>query len=326
VVKAGRDPGIERKVSAADTFNALADQFIAGMAGRERADTTIVRDRRLLSYARPALGSRPIAEIHAGDVLAVLNAVQKGGQRESAHRLRSLIGQVFRLAIAEAKATRDPTSDLRGQLQPVVVTHRAALTDAKAFGGLLRAIDGYDQPATRAALLLCALIAPCPGELRLAEWAEFDLEARVWTVPAARMKQRRPHSSPLSEQAILVLRELRELPGGGRGLLFPGLRSQARPISENTLNAALRRLGFSKDQATSHGFRSSFSSLANESGLWHPDAIERQLSHVDENAVRRAYARGEHWDERVKLMQWWADEVDRLRDGGEVIQLAAHRK
>jgi integrase len=195
------------------------------------------------------------------------------------------------------------------------------VTDPKAVGALLRSVWDYDgQPVTKAALPLMAYLFPRPGELRLAEWPEFDFEAAVWSIPAQRMKMRRPHKVPLPSQAIAVLAQLREITGHGR-LVFPSVRSKLRPISDNTLNAALRRLGYSQDEATAHGFRATASSLLNESGLWHADAIERQLAHEDGDAVRRAYARAEFWDERVRLMQWWANKLDALREGATVTPL-----
>jgi integrase len=186
-----------------------------------------------------------------------------------------------------------------------VVKHRAAILEARPFGALLRGFWDSDEiePTTRAALKLCSLLAPRPGELRFAEWTEFDLEAGVWIVPAGRMKVRRPHASPLSTKSIAILRDLHELTGSTR-LVFPGNRDRERPISDGTLIAALRRLGFAKETVSPHGFRASFSSFANESGKWHPDAIGRQLAHGDEDRIRGVYARSPFWAERVKLRQW----------------------
>ena len=181
---------------------------------------------------------------------------------------------------------------------------------------MLRAIEDYQgAPETRAALELLALTFVRPGELRAAEWAEFDLDAAVWEIPAGRMKMRKAHRVPLAPRAVAILKELRKLTGQGR-FLFPSVRSVARCMSENTLNAALRRMGFKNEDMTSHGFRASASSMLNESGLWNADAIERQLAHVDGDSVRRAYARAEFWDERVKMMTWWADRCEELRRGG----------
>jgi integrase len=165
-----------------------------------------------------------------------------------------------------------------------------------------------------------ALLACRPGELRHAKWPEFDMDERVWSIPPERMKMRRPHRIPLPEQAISILKALHPITGhGAAALVFPGLRSVLRPISENTLNGALRRIGYSQDEATAHGFRSTFSTLANESGKWSVDAIEAALAHIGPNAVRRAYARSDYWKERVKLMAWWADYLDTLRQGARVL-------
>lgn len=219
---------------------------------------------------------------------------------------------MFRYAIATARAETDPTYSLRGALAQVKSTPRAAITDPQRFGALLRAIDAFDgQPSTRIALQLLTLLFPRPGELRLAQWPEFDLQRALWTIPASRMKMRRAHRMALPRQALELLSSLRLISSGN--FLFPSVRSSSRPISDGTLNAALRRLGYTKDEATGHGFRATASSLLNESGKWHPDAIERQLAHIEGNSVRAAYARGEHWDERVSMMQWWADYLDQLR-------------
>ena len=225
--------------------------------------------------------------------------------------------------MATGRATGDPTSALRGALTAPVVQHRAAIVEPVPFGALLRAIDGYDGTLeVRSALQLLALTFTRPGELRLATWKEFDLDAGVWTIPAKRMKMRRPHRVPLSPQAIAILERLRAV-AGQHELLFPGLRSPARPLSENTLNAALRRLGYTKDDMSSHGFRAAASSLLNECGKWNADAIEAQLAHVEANAVRKAYARAEYWAERVEMMAYWADRLDELRRGGLVVRLRA---
>jgi integrase len=202
-----------------------------------------------------------------------------------------------------------------------VVKPRAAITDPRKFGALLRAIDGFDgQPTTRAALKLMALLFPRPGELRAAEWTEFDLVNKIWTIPATRTKMRREHRTFLAPQSIEVLKELHTVTSHSK-LAFPGLKSALKPISENTLNGALRRLGYSQDEATAHGFRATASTLLNESRKWSPDAIERQLAHVESNGVRRAYARGEYWDERVKMMIWWANYLHQLMSIGSVTKL-----
>ncbi|RWD88858.1 integrase arm-type DNA-binding domain-containing protein [Mesorhizobium sp.] len=313
---AGIDPGKERSLqkvdSAKDSFRSIADEYVEKLKKQGRADRTISKVKWLLDFAYPTIGDKCIREIDPATILTALRRVEVRGRYESARRLRSTIGTVFRYAIATARAEGDPTIALRGALISPKVTPRAAITDPKALGGLLRAVDAFDgQPTTRAALKLMAMLFPRPGELRAAEWEEFDFESAVWIIPEARMKMRRPHRVPLARQAVSVLTSLREISGGG-SLLFPSVRSDSRPISDNTLNAALRRMGYGKEEATAHGFRATASTLLNECGKWHPDAIERQLAHIENNDVRRAYARAEHWEERVKMMQWWADYLDEL--------------
>jgi integrase len=320
VLRAGGDPSERKRIdkltqraSRAVTFDLLAAEIIEKKKREGKAAGTIEKFEWLLSFAKPLIGSRPIADVSAAEVLAVLRKVEARGTHESAKRLRSVIGQVFRYAIASAKATNDPTFALRGALTTPKPKPRAALTTAQAIGGLLRAIDGYDgQATTKAALELMALLFPRPGELRFARWDEFDVAAAIWIIPAKRMKMGREHRIPLPTQALAVLERLRPISGGGE-LLLPSLRTVKRPISENTMNAALRRLGYGKDDMTPHGFRAAASTLLNESGKWSPDAIERALAHQEEDEVRRAYARGQHWDERVRMAQWWADHLDKLR-------------
>ncbi|RYG87347.1 MAG: integrase, partial [Alphaproteobacteria bacterium] len=315
------DPSIARKVSAANTFDAVADEWLGRQAAEGRSSVTVKKNTWVLSLARPAIGPRPVAEITSAECLVILQELQRRGTLETAHRVRAIVGAVFRFAIATDRAKTDPTVALAGAITAPRVKHRAALLDPAQFGGLLREIADFEgQATTKVALMLCAILAPRPGELRHAEWSEFDLDGATWSVPAGRMKMRKPHVVPLPKQAIILLRELYLLTGKGQ-LLLPSIRDPKRPISENTLNAALRRLGYTKDQASAHGFRATFSTLANESGKWSPDSIERQLAHADPDAVRGAYARGAYWEERVKLAQWWADECDRMRAGGTVVLL-----
>jgi integrase len=300
---------IAERTNHADTFAAIADEFIAKVAKEGRADVTIVKKRWLVSLALPDMGNRPIAEITAPEIFAALRKVEAKGNYETARRLRSTIGQVFRYAIATSRASNDPTFGLKGALVAPKVTHRAAVTDQSKFAGLVRAIWHYDGTVeTRAALKLMALLYPRPGELRLAEWSEFDLDRGIWSIPGPRMKMRREHRKPLPELAMSILKELRNHTGNRR-LAFPSIRSPLRPISENTLNAALRRLGYAKDKASAHGFRAAASSLLNESGLWQVDAIEAELAHVGADEVRRAYNRTPYWDERVKMAEWWAGQI-----------------
>ncbi len=299
-----------------NTFAAVADEFLKKVEREGKAEVTLSKKRWLLSLALPDIGRRPIAEITAAEILVPLRRVEAQANYETARRLRATIGQVFRYAIAVSKASNDPTFGLRGALVTPKVTHRPAITDETRFGALLRAIWGYDGTIeTQAALKLMALLYPRPGELRFAEWSEFDLDRAIWTIPASRMKMRREHRKPLSAPAIDILRDLQRHTGNRR-LAFPSVRSPQRPISENTLNAALRRLGYSTGEATAHGFRSSASSLLNECGKWQVDAIEAELAHIGADEVRRAYNRAAYWEERVQMAEWWAKEIERLRQTG----------
>ena len=327
----GTDPAAEKKlrqeatVAPGDTFKEVALEFIEKCRRENLAGVTLLKKEWLLDFAYPTLGEKRVAEIRPVDVLRILQDVEFRGCYETARRLRSTIGAVCRYAIATARAEFDPTPALRGAISPPKVTPRAAITEPKKFGGLLRAIETFDgQPQTIAGLKLMALLFPRPGELRFAEWTEFDMKKSVWTIPAAKTKMRREHRVPLPHQAVEVLEDLSKITGH-RPLLLPSFYGSGKPISENTLNTALRRMGYGQDEMTSHGFRASASTLLNESGKWSADAIERQLAHVESNNVRRAYARGAHWDERVKMMAWWADYLDRLRgsSGNKSLKIAS---
>ncbi len=322
---------INRAESSTVTFAVIAAELLQKKRLEGRAVATLTKTEWLMGFAKVQIGERPIADITAPEVLLCLRSVERRGRLETARRLRSVIGEVFRYAVATGRAIGDPTGALKGALINPVVKHRAAITDARELGGLIRAIDAFNgQPTTIAGLKLLALTACRPGELRLASWTEFDLNGGTWAVPAGRMKMRREHRVPLARQAVAVLRELHAITGRGP-LVLPGYGvsgkagepMQPKPISENTMNTALRRMGYDAETMTSHGFRASFSTLANESGLWSPDAIERALAHQDADAIRRAYARGAHWDERTRLMQWWADQLDAWREGGKVLKLRA---
>ncbi len=320
------DPSVQRKADRHagkdGTFRAVAEEVIAKLEREGRAQATLSKRRWLLDFAFPAFGDRPVADITARELLALLRQIEGRGLYETARRLRSTCGMVFRYAIATGRAERDPSLDLRGALTTPQVSHRATIVDPVALGALLRAIEGFDgQPTTQAALRLAPYVFVRPGELRQAEWIEFDFETAVWSIPAKKMKMRRSHRIPLARQAVAILRDLREITGGGRWL-FPSVRTSTRPISENTLNAALRRLGYAIDEICVHGFRATASTLLNEMGRWNPDAIERQLAHQEPNAVRRAYTHNaEYWPERVLMMQTWADYLDGLRQGGKVVPL-----
>ncbi|MDW3222782.1 MAG: integrase arm-type DNA-binding domain-containing protein [Paracoccaceae bacterium] len=311
--KAKQDEKRGKRASGENTFERLADAFLAKGQAEGRGPATQTKNSWLLGLAKADLGNFAIAEITAPMILGCLRKIEAKGNYETAQRLRAKISAVFRFAVASGIAESDPAHALRDALIRPTPTPRAAIIDPVALGGLLRAIDGFDgQETTRIALQLQAILAQRPGELRYAEWSEIDFNAAIWSISAERMKMRRPHNVPLPEQAMKLLDDLRRITGNGR-YLFPSLRSYQRPMSENTLNAALRRMGYSSDEMTAHGFRASFSTLANESGLWNPDAIERALAHVEKNEVRRVYARGEHWEERVRLASWWAGQLVEMR-------------
>lgn len=316
----GEDPSIVRKDQKARAtaeqdaiFSKLAAQLLEKKRREGRADATLAKTEWFHRLLCADIGQMQITRITARDILVPLQKIEKKGNHESAIRMRSAAGAVFRYAIALGLADNDPTYGLKDALIRPQVQHRAAITHPAQVGALLRAIDGFTgQRSTRLALQLLSLTALRPGELRMAEWEEIEEAKAIWTVPAHRAKMRRPHAVPLSRQALGYLQELRDLTGWGK-LLFPSVRSSKRCMSDNTLNAALRRMGYGKDEMTAHGFRAMFSTLANESGRWHPDAIERALAHVEKNEIRRAYARGAHWDERIELAQWWADQLDMMK-------------
>ena len=319
MMRDGVDPSAERRAvklanaeAGANTFGAIAAEWLAKQQA-SMAPVTYQKAQWLLGLAG-ALDSRPMREITAPGVLAILRKLEAAGTIETAHRVKQRIGQVMRYAIATGKGERDVTADLRGALTPVNTTHRAAITDPAKVGDKLRTLDTYTgQPATCAALKLAPLLFVRPGNLRAMEWAELDLDGAEWRIPAGKMKMKDAHVVPLPSQAVAILRDVERLTGGGR-YCFASLRTSKRPMSENTVNAALRRLGFDKETMTGHGFRAMASSLLNEQG-WAPDVIERQLAHAERNKVRAAYNRAQYMAERRKMMQAWADYLDALRDG-----------
>lgn len=253
-------------------------------------------------------------------MLALIRRPEDLGKHDTATRLKQRIGQVVRYAISTGRAERDPTADLKGALKVVKTKHHASITDRKQVGGLLRAIDGYHgHYSTSIALKLAPMVFVRPGELRHAEWSEFDLEHAEWRIPGPRMKMKTPHIVPLSKQAVSLLQELRAVTGNGK-YVFPSVRTRARPMSENTVNGALRRLGFTTNDMTGHGFRSTASTLLNEMG-WNRDWIERQLAHQERDNIRAAYNYAEWLPERRKMMQAWSDMLDALRDGAKILPL-----
>jgi integrase len=317
LVAEGIDPSAKRqaeKTASGNTFEAVAREWLA-MQEKKLTAGSIRRERdRLEDFVFPFIGSRPISHVTAPELLAALRKIEARGRHETAHRTRSVCSRVLRFAVATGRAERDVSADLRGALAPAVSRNLAAITEPARIGELLRAIDGYSgYPVTETALKLAAYVFVRPGELRQAQWSEFDLDASEWRIPAERMKAREPHLVPLSTQAVALLRGLFPTTGSGQHV-FPSLRSASRPISDNTVNAALRRLGYSKDEMTGHGFRSMASTCLNEQG-WHPDLIELQLAHAERNKVRAAYNRAQRLAERRKMMQAWADWLDGLRAG-----------
>ena len=259
----------------------------------------------------PWLGSKSIAEITAPEILVVLRRIENRGAIETAHRALQDCGKIFMYAIATGRASANPASSLKGAIPPTKVKHHPSLTDPIEIGKLLRAIKQYKGfLPTRCALQIAPMVFVRPGELRNAEWSEFDLNAGEWRIRAERMKMRKQHIVPLSTQAVAILKELHPLTGHGK-LVFTATRNDQRPLSENTLNVALRQLGYTKDQMTAHGFRSIASTLLNEQG-WNRDAIERQLAHAEHDSVRSAYNYAEYLTERREMMQKWSDYLDEL--------------
>jgi len=309
------------KLNAVNTFSAVAKAYIEKNARDGLAEATVRKREWFLSLVERALGNRPVAEIAPYEVLDAVRPYELAKNDEKAHRTLQFVGQVFRFAIANQLLKSDPTRDLRGALSGRKPKHHAAILEPRRVGELLRAIDGYlGQPITLLAMQLSPYVFVRPGELRRAEWAEIDLEQAVWRIPASKMKGRLEHAVPLSRQAVALLKQAKEITGKGR-YVFPSIRTPADPMSENTVNAGLRRLGFAGDEMTAHGFRAMASTLLNESGKWSPDAIERSLAHKDKDAVRAAYHRGAHWNERVEMAQWWADYLDTLRKGAVIMPL-----
>jgi len=326
----GIDPAARRRAiaesanaAATDTFESIAREWHSQQSSiwsEGHAERVI---NRLEKEIFPFIGGSAVTDISAVQVLDALRKIVDRGLRETAHRARADCSSIFRFAILTGRATSDPCIHLRGAIPPVRATHFAAVTEPRRVGELMRAIHHYSgDPVTRAALRLLPLVIVRPGELRHARWSEFDLEEAMWRIPAGRMKMRREHVVPLSRQAVALLKALAPLTSKVSAksdttdnLVFPGLRSSDRPISENTLNGALRRLGFSQEEMTSHGFRAMASTLLHEQG-WNSDAIERQLAHSPSDHVKAAYHRGAHLAERRKMMQSWADFLDQLAGDG----------
>jgi integrase len=325
----GIDPSDQRKATKAaresrnaNSFEAVAREWFAKFSpGWATSHSTKILSR-LERDVFPWIGTSAITDITAPQVLVCVRRIEDRGALETAHRTLQNCGQIFRYAIATHRSERDPAADLRGALPPVQERHHASITDPKSIGELLRAVEGYRGSfITKCALKIAPLVFVRPGELRKAEWTEFNLDICEWRIPAERMKMRAPHIVPLSTQAVAMLRELHALTGQNK-YVFPGARTNGRPMSENAVLAALRRLGYAKEEMTGHGFRSMASTLLNEQG-WHRDAIERQLAHAERDSVRAAYNYAEHLPERRKMMQHWADYLDSLFRGAAVFSIKA---
>jgi integrase len=323
------DPGEIRKARKAATIAETENSFevvvrewhnkFSATWSPSHAETTL---RRLQSVVFLIIGPSPIGEIKPLEVLAILRRIESRGSLETAHRIKTICGQVFRSAVATGRAERDCIDDLKGALPPYKKGHLAAITDPKEVAPLLRDIDGYQGSfVVKCALQLAPLVFVRPGELRQAEWTEIDLDAAEWNLPAERMKMKVAHLVPLSTKAVAILRELEPLTDRSR-YVFPCHRSFVRPMRNNAINAALRRLGFDKDEMTGHGFRAMARTILDKVLQVRPDFIEHQLAHAVKDPNGRAYNRTAHFAERRRMMQQWADYLDKLKSGAKVMQLA----
>jgi len=323
LITAGTDPANARKRESSpsddDRFEVIAAEWI-GKQG-EWSDATKAKCEALLkTWAFPWIGKRVMRDISPTDMLALIRRPESAGKIETAQRLKQRCGQIFRYGIPTGRCEHDPTSDLRGVLKTVKTRHHAAITERKAVGALMRSIDAFGGTfVTLCALKLSALTFVRPGELRKWEWPEIDQVTKQWRIPADKMKMGEQHIVPLSSQALAILDELQPLTGRQRWV-FPSIRGGGRPMSENTVNVALKALGYSGDMHVAHGFRSTASTLLNEAG-WNPDWIERQLAHAEPNAIRGAYNYAKWMPDRTRMMQAWADLLDALRDGGKVVPI-----
>ena len=333
----GRDPVQVRQIEklkaltpAGDTFKATAEEWYAMKLDSWSSHYAIREKRNLEKDLFPFLGHRHIGEIEAIELLAVVRRVEERGALDVAHRVLTTAGQVWRYAVATGRAARDVSADIKGALKPHHGKHFAAITDPVKLGELIRIIRGYQGgPIVRAALQLAPMLFQRPGELRAAAWAEFDLDAALWTIPAARMKRRvdgkkngDPHLVPLPTQAVEILQKLKPLTGHGT-LLFPGERSHDRPISDNTLRAALLTLGYGPDVQSVHGFRATARTILAEGLNFDPLVIEAQLAHAVKDANGRSYNRTTYLKHRATMMQQWADYLDKLAKGADVIPFKA---
>jgi integrase len=302
------------RAASNNSYEIIAREWFAKYAPGWTASNKVKVLARQVNYIFPFIGGKPIADIKAPELLEALRHIEKRGSLDTAHRALQDCSRVFRYAIATGRGERDTAADLRGALPPAKGNSFAAITEPKAVGALLRAIDAYNGGiVVTSALRLAPLVFVRPGELRQAEWAEFDLEGAEWRIPAAKMKMRQVHIVPLARQTLAILHELQPFTGGRR-FLFPSSRGDDRPISDVALLAALRRMGYTKEQMCVHGFRSMASTLLNEQG-YNRDWIERQLAHGERNSIRAAYNYAEYLPERRRMMTEWAEYLDRLKTG-----------
>ncbi len=303
---------VRRTEQAANSFEAVAREWFTNNnhIWTEGHSKTIIRRLELNIF--PWFGTRPVTSITAPELLGALRRIESRGALETAHRVKQICGQVFRYAIATGRAERDPSADLRGALAPAKHGRMAAITDPKKIGELLRAIDGYEGThVAKCALRLAPLVFVRPGELRHAEWEEIDFDNAEWRIPAEKMKMKISHIVPLSKQAVEVFGAVQPITGWGR-YVFPSIRTNSRPMSENTVLAALRRMGYAKEEMSGHGFRAMASTVLHEQG-WPSDIIERQLAHTERNSIKAAYNYAQHLPERRKMMAAWADYLDSLK-------------
>lgn len=323
----GIDPGERRKADRLarlrardDTFKAVAMEWFDSRSAKWAKSNSEKILGRMNRYLFPEIGSDPIEKLTGPRLLELLRKVLTAGSVDTAHRVRQYMNVVFRYAIQTHRMQANPTP--HSEVLPALVSGKfASITDRQGVGALLRSIRAYPGgPSTRAALQLAPLVFVRPGELRAAEWSEFDLDAGEWSIPAEHTKKRRPHLVPLSTQAVMILSEQHRLSGAGR-YVFPSERGPRRPISENTLNVALRAMGYAKDQMTAHGFRHMASTLLHESRKWRTEVIEKQLAHADRDAIRAVYNAAEYLEERIEMMQWWADRLDSLAATDKVVSL-----
>ncbi|RCS29828.1 DUF4102 domain-containing protein [Rhodanobacter denitrificans] len=326
LVKGGGNPADAVRVaraakleSASNTFAAIATELLAKRTKEGMGAGSVARDMRMIEKDLVGISHLPVTEITAPVLLAALRKLEQRGVLETAHRARGFAGRVFRYAIATGRAERDPSADLRGALVQPQTKHFASITDPARIGELLRATEAYKgSPVTIAALKLAPLVFVRPGELRKARWVDLNLDAAEWRYIAS--KTNTPHLVPLAKQAVVVLRDLQSLTGRSE-FVFPGIRSLRRPMSENTVNSALRYMGFDSETMCGHGFRAMARTVLDEVLQFRPDYIEHQLAHAVRDPNGRAYNRTAHLPERRKMMQAWADYLDSLRVGAKVIQL-----